>query len=86
MKAIINFVKGFHISRKNLRMVLFMLVINLLFSLILAVPMYTSLDQSIGQSEVGDRMVKGFDYIWWEEFRDQSTGIETSFSPSIIGL
>ena len=85
MKAFINFVKGFHISRKNLRMVVFMLVINLLFSLILAIPMYTSLDESIGRSEVGDRMVKGFDYIWWEEFRDQSIGIETSFSPSIIG-
>jgi len=85
MKAFINFVKGFHISRKNFRMVLFMLVINLLFSLILAIPMYTSLDESIDQSEVGDRMQKGFDYIWWEEFRDQSKGIETSFSPSIIG-
>ena len=66
-------------------MVLFMLVINLLFSLILAIPMVTSLGESIGQSEVGDRMQKGFDYIWWEEFRDQSKGIETSFSPSIIG-
>ncbi len=85
MKAFINFVKGFHKSRKIFRMVLFMFVINLLFSLILAIPMYTSLDESIGRSEVGDRMQKGFDYIWWEEFRDQSEGIETSFSPSIIG-
>ncbi|MCJ7581224.1 MAG: hypothetical protein MUP98_11905 [Candidatus Aminicenantes bacterium] len=85
MKAIINFVKGFQISRKNFRMVLFLLVVNLLFSLILAIPMVTSLGESIGQSEVGDRMQKGFDYIWWEEFRDQSNGIETSFSPSIMG-
>ncbi|MFC2167869.1 hypothetical protein ACFLRW_02710 [Acidobacteriota bacterium] len=85
MKAFINYVKGFHISRKNFRMILFMLVINLLFSLILAIPMYTSLEKKIGRSEVGDRMVKGFDYIWWEEFRDQSEGIETTFSPSIIG-
>ena len=66
-------------------MVLFLLVLNLLFSLILAVPMYTSLEESIGGSEVGDRMQKGFDYIWWEEFRDQSKGIETTFSPSILG-
>ena len=66
-------------------MVLFLLVVNLLFSLILAIPMVTSLGKSIGQSEVGDRMQKGFDYIWWEEFRDQSKGIETSFSPSIMG-
>ncbi len=66
-------------------MVLFLFVLNLLFSLILAVPMYTSLEESMGRSEVGDRMVKGFDYIWWEEFRDQSRGIETTFSPSILG-
>jgi len=85
MKAFINFVKGFHTSRKNFRMVIFLLVFNLLFSLILAVPMYTSLEESMGRSEVGDRMVKGFDYMWWEEFRDQSKGIETSFSPSILG-
>ncbi len=85
MKAFINFVKGFHIIRKNFRLVLFLLVFNLLFSLILAIPMYTSLEESIGHSEVGDRMVKGFDYIWWEEFRDQSKGIEKSFSPSILG-
>ncbi len=85
MKTLLNFVKGFHTSRKNFRMVFFLLMVNLLFSLILAIPMYTSLEESIGKSEVGDRLVKGFDYIWWEEFRDQSKGIETSFSPSIIG-
>ncbi len=85
MKAFINFVKGFHTSRKYFRMVILLLVFNLLFSLILAVPMYTSLEESIGGSEVGDRMVKEFDYIWWEEFRDQSRGIEKTFSPSILG-
>lgn len=85
MKVFINFVKGFHTSRKYFRMVILLLVFNLLFSLILAVPMYTSLEESIGRSEVGDRMVKGFDYIWWEEFRDQSRGIETTFTPSILG-
>ena len=85
MKAFINFIKGFHTSRKYFRMVLLLFVFNLLFSLILAIPMYTSLEESIGRSEVGDRMVEGFDYIWWEEFRDQSKGIETSFSPSILG-
>jgi len=85
MKAFINFIKGFHTSRKYFRMVILLFVFNLLFSLILAVPMYTSLEESIGRSEVGDRMVEGFDYIWWEEFRDQSRGIETTFSPSILG-
>ncbi len=85
MKVFINFVKGFHTSRKYFRMVIMLLVFNLLFSLILAVPMYTSLEESIGRSEAGDRIVKGNDYIWWEEFRDQSRGLETTFTPSILG-
>ena len=30
-------------------------------------------------------MAKGFDYLWWQEFRDQSQGLESTFRPSIIG-
>lgn len=85
MKVFINFLKGFQTSRKNFKMVLFLFILNLLFALVLALPMFTAIEESIGQSEVADRMKKGFDYMWWEEFRDQSQGIESTFSPSIVG-
>lgn len=85
MKAIINFFKGFQTTGKATRMIIFLLVINLAFSLILAVPMYHSLKGSFGNSLVGDRMAQGFDYLWWEEYRDEAQGLEHTFTPSIIG-
>ncbi|MFQ6037430.1 MAG: hypothetical protein ACE5LV_02315 [Candidatus Aminicenantales bacterium] len=81
----IHGIKGLRNSGKAIRMVLLLYGINLLFSLILAVPMYHSLEKSFGNSLVGERMAKGFDYLWWEEFRDQARGLEKTFSPSLIG-
>lgn len=85
MKVFINFLKGFRNTGKSVRMVVLLLVINLAFSLLLAVPMYHSLQESLGQSLAGERMTEGFDYLWWEEFRDQAEGVERTFTPSIIG-
>jgi hypothetical protein len=85
MKVFINFFKGFRNSAQAARMIVLLLVINFVFSLILAVPMYHSLRESFGNSLVGERMAQGFDYLWWEEFRDQAEGLEKTFTPSIIG-
>jgi hypothetical protein len=30
-------------------------------------------------------MAEGFDYLWWEEYRDEAQGLEQTFVPSIIG-
>lgn len=66
-------------------MIILLLVINLLFSLILAVSMYHSLKGSFGSSLAGERMAEEFDYLWWEEFRDDAQGLELTFTPSLIG-
>jgi len=85
MKIFWNFCRGFMATGRVPKMVLFLFVVNLLFSLLLAIPMYNSLKDSFGRSEAGSRMAKGFDYVWWEEFRDEARGLETTFSPSVIG-
>ncbi len=85
MKVFMNFAKGFINTGKTTRMVLLLFVLNLFFSIILALPMYHSLKDSFGSSVVGDRMAEGFDYLWWQEFRDESQGLERTFSPSILG-
>jgi len=72
-------------TKNAARMVLFLFVLNLLFALILAVPMYHSLKDSFGSSDVGEKMTEGFDILWWHEFQDQSEGLETTFTPFIIG-
>ncbi len=53
--------------------------------MILALPMYNSLQDSLGRRKAGEAMAGGFDYLWWEEFRDENKGLEKTFSPSIIG-
>lgn len=85
MKVFINFAKGFTATGRVTRMVLLLYVVNLLFAMILAFPMYHSLRDSFGSSLVGDRMAEDFDYLWWQEFKDESQGIEKTFGPSIIG-
>jgi hypothetical protein len=66
-------------------MVVFLFILNLLFSLVLAVPMYHILKDSFGQGETVEKMAEGFDYLWWEQFRYDSQGVAKTFSPSIIG-
>jgi len=85
MKSIINFIKGFDMTRRTIKMVLLLYIINLLFSMVLAVPLYHSLKNHIGNSDAGDNLESGYDYLWWEEYRDQSQGLERTFTPSIIG-
>ena len=85
MKSLINFIKGFDMTRKTAKMVLFLYIINLLFSMLLAVPLYHSLKNHIGHSDAGGSLENGFDYLWWEEYRDQSQGLEKTFTPSIMG-
>ncbi len=85
MKFLINFAKGLRATGSTTRMVILLFAANLLFSLVLAAPMYRSLQESLDHSEAGERMARGFDYLWWEEFRDQSKGLETTFGPAIIG-
>ncbi len=85
MKIFWNFGRGFMATGRVPKMVLFLFTVNLLFSLLLAIPMANSLKDSFGRSEVGARMTKGFDYIWWEEFQDEAKGLEKTFSPSVIG-
>lgn len=85
MKVLINFIKGFTNTWKAAHMIFLLLIINLAFSFILALPMYHSLKDSFSNSLVGERMAKGFDYLWWEEFRDEAEGLEKTFTPSIIG-
>lgn len=85
MKALINGAKGFTNTRLVVKMVLVLFLINLAFGLFLAVPMFRSLQDSFGQSLVGEQMARGFDYLWWEEYRDEAQGLAKTFSPDIFG-
>jgi hypothetical protein len=85
MRVLINLLRGFRSTRGAARAVLVLYLANLALSLVLVVPLYNSLASSLGASQAGDRMARGFDYQWWEEFRDAGHGLSRTFGPSIIG-
>ncbi len=85
MKALLNILQGFKTVKSAGRLVVFLYLLNLGFSMILAVPMYNSLAESLGRSQAGDNMARGFDYLWWEEYRDRGHGLAATFGPSVIG-
>ncbi len=85
MKVFINTFKGFRNVYQVKRLVIILFLLNLIFSLLLAVPMYHSLRDSFGAGTTADNMLNSFDYLWWEEFRDQNEDLETTFTPAIIG-
>lgn len=66
-------------------MIFFLFLLNLLFSMVLVVPMYHILKVSFGRGETAEKMAEGFDYLWWEQFRHGSQGVAKTFSPAIIG-
>jgi hypothetical protein len=86
MKVLINLRKGFRQTRSFPKMILVLLAVNLILSLLLAVPIFRSLQDSFGSSLVGERMAQGFDYLWWEEYRDGSGGgLADTFTPALMG-
>jgi len=68
------------------KIIAFVFIINLVFGLSLAVPLYDTLHNSFGNTEVRNDMMHGFNYQWWIEFQHDNTGFVTSFNPSITGI
>lgn len=86
MKALINLKTGFRQTASVPKMILVLLAANLLFSVLLVVPIFQALQDSFGTSSVGERMAQGFDYLWWEEYRDgRNGGITDTFTPAVMG-
>lgn len=85
MKVLTSIVKGLRTVKAAGRLILVLYLANLAFSLVLAVPLHQTLSESLGRSQAGERMAKGFDYLWWEEFRDKGQGLSRTFNPSLIG-
>jgi hypothetical protein len=66
-------------------LVLFLWLANAVVAVPLAVSIADSLQGSIGGSLVHQNLRDGFDMGWYGEFDARAKGIETTFSPSIVG-
>jgi hypothetical protein len=67
-------------------LVLALWIFNFAAALPLALVMAGSIESSIGASLVHQKLRDGFDMGWFGEYQSRAEGIETSLSPSIVGV
>ncbi len=61
-------------------------LITLLAALPLAITMRGMIEAHLGRSLRSDAVADGVDNDWWQEFTSQTSGLGTTFTPSVIGF
>jgi hypothetical protein len=77
--------EGLAAVRRNPGLVAFLLVVNIAVAAILAAPLVATLEKSFENSGSSETMMYGFDFPWWDHFKDTHTGPSHEFSPAIFG-
>ncbi len=55
-------------------------------SLPLTIAMKAAIEQQLGASLAADTALSGVNYVWWQEFMDQASGMAATFRPTILGF
>lgn len=74
---------GFIRASRKLSIVIFLWFIMLVFSGFFAWQIGEAIENHAGRSLRYQRLAGGFDLTWYEEFRDQATGVARSFGPTV---
>ena len=61
-------------------------LVTLLAALPLAITMRGMIEAHLGRSLRSDAVADGADNDWWQEFTFQTSGLGTTFTPSVIGF
>ncbi len=69
----------------NWGLVVLVLVTNLAFALVLAVPLALQLENDLENRGASSAMMYGFDYDWWSRWSEQQQGPEKSLAPDLLG-
>ncbi|MCP2604940.1 hypothetical protein NLC29_02160 [Candidatus Aminicenantes bacterium AH-873-B07] len=64
MKIFKLFINGISTANSNFKIIIYLWIINFLFSLALIAPIYIMIDKNISKSLMGDRLIQGFDLFW----------------------
>ncbi len=67
------------------KLIFFLWLFNFAMALPLAIIMSGQIESSIGASLVHEKLRKGFDIDWYEEFAHDAKGLGKTFSPAVIG-
>jgi hypothetical protein len=60
-------------------------IVTFALALPLAYLVRDQIETHLGRSLVAERVTDGVDYDWWMEFTAQTSGLGTTFTPSIVG-
>ncbi|HUL80471.1 MAG TPA: hypothetical protein VL691_24650 [Vicinamibacteria bacterium] len=77
--------KGFLSLGRNRGLVLLVLLANLAFGLVLAVPLAMELEGDLVHRGASNRMMSGFDFDWWAQWSSEPRGASSALSPEILG-
>jgi hypothetical protein len=76
---------GFRALSRNWGLVVLVLLANLAFALVLAVPLSMQLKSDLANRGASSGMMYGFDYDWWAEWAERQEGPPAALSPDILG-
>jgi hypothetical protein len=77
---------GFRSVARNWGIVALVLLANLAFALVLAVPLAVQLEGDLAHLEASRGMMYGFDYDWWSAWSEKQEGPSAALSPDILGV
>jgi hypothetical protein len=76
---------GFRSLGRNWGLVLLVLLANLGFALVLAVPLSLQLERDLAGRGASAAMMYGFDYDWWAEWSEEQRGPASALAPDLLG-
>jgi hypothetical protein len=76
---------GFRSLGRNWGLVVLVLLANLGFALVLAVPLALQLERALSRRGASSAMMYGFDYDWWAEWSERQHGPSSALGPDILG-
>ncbi len=81
-----SFSEGWRRVRSAPALLLGVYAMTVVLALPLAITMRGLLQTHLGASLASEGAAAGVNYDWWQEFTSQTTGIGTTFTPTIIGF
>jgi len=76
---------GFRSLARNWGLVVLVLLANVAFALVLAVPLSLQLERNLASRGASSAMMYGFDYDWWAEWSERQVGPSSALSPDLLG-
>ncbi len=76
---------GFRSLGRNWGLVVLVLLANLVFALVLAVPLSLQLEGDLANRGASSGMMYGFDFDWWAQWSEQQRGPSAALAPDILG-